>query len=56
VITPKFITSLFHLGKGVAKNGLGAHGNHYMCDDVYEEMLTHRQTSRNGKMEPNIHR
>jgi nitrate reductase alpha subunit len=38
-IYDKFIS----LGKGVAKNGLGAHGNHYMCEDVYEEMLTHRQ-------------
>ncbi|MBI3136460.1 MAG: nitrate reductase subunit alpha [Bacteroidetes bacterium] len=38
-IYDKFIS----LGKGVAKNGLGAHGNHYMCDDVYNEMLTHRQ-------------
>jgi nitrate reductase alpha subunit len=32
----KFIT----LGEGVKKNGLGAHGNHYMCEDMYDEMLT----------------
>ena len=38
-IYDKFIS----LGKGVAENGLGAHGNHYMCEDVYEEMLEHRQ-------------
>jgi nitrate reductase alpha subunit len=38
-IYDKFIS----LGTGVAKNGLGAHGNHYMCDDVYDEMLDHRQ-------------
>lgn len=37
-IYDKFIS----LGKGVAENGLGAHGNHYMCEDVYEEMLEHR--------------
>lgn len=35
----KFIS----LGEGIAKNGLGAHGNHYMCEDVYDEMLDHRQ-------------
>lgn len=38
-IYDKFIS----LGKAVAENGLGAHGNHYMCEDVYEEMLTRRQ-------------
>lgn len=38
-IYDKFIS----LGKGVAENGLGAHGNHYECADVYEEMLEHRQ-------------
>jgi len=37
-IYQKFIS----LGKGIANNGLGAHGNHFMCDDVYEEMLEHR--------------
>lgn len=38
-IYDKFIS----LGTGIAKNGLGAHGNHYMCEDVYDEMLDHRQ-------------
>ena len=38
-IYDKFIS----LGKGIAENGLGAHGNHYMCEDVYDEMLQHRQ-------------
>lgn len=28
------------LGNNVRKNGLGAHGNHYMCADAYDEMLT----------------
>ena len=32
----KFIS----LGKGIRKNGLGAHGNHYMCESEYDEMLT----------------
>jgi nitrate reductase alpha subunit len=31
------------LGEGVAKNGLGAHGNHYMCEDVYEEMRAEKR-------------
>ncbi|MCP4457189.1 MAG: nitrate reductase subunit alpha [Cytophagales bacterium] len=38
-IYDKFIS----LGEGIAKNGLGAHGNSYMCDDIYDEMLEHRQ-------------
>ena len=38
-IYDKFIT----LGRGVANNGLGAHGNHYKCEDVYEEMLQNKQ-------------
>lgn len=38
-IYDKFIS----LGSGVAKNGLGAHGNHYNCEDVYGEMLENRQ-------------
>lgn len=32
----KFIT----LGEGIRKNGLGAHGNHYFCDEEYDEMIT----------------
>ena len=31
----KYIT----LGDNIRKNGLGAHGNHYMCEDVFDEML-----------------
>ncbi len=31
----KFIT----LGRGVHNGGLGAHGNHYECADVYDEMI-----------------
>lgn len=31
----KYIT----LGENVGKSGLGAHGNHYACDDTYQEML-----------------
>ena len=35
----KLYDKFISLGKNVAKNGLGAHGNHYMCEDVYEEMI-----------------
>jgi len=28
------------LGENIRNNGLGAHGNHYMCDDEYDSMLT----------------
>lgn len=48
----KFIS----LGEGIAKKGLGAHGNHYMCEDAYQEMLDdkrHIQTI-NGKEYPSV--
>jgi nitrate reductase alpha subunit len=32
----KFIT----LGTGIRENGLGAHGNHYMCEEEFDEMIT----------------
>ena len=32
----KFIS----LGEGVRKNGLGAHGNHYTCEEQYDEMIS----------------
>ena len=53
-IYQKFIS----LGKGVAENGLGAHGNHYMCEDVYEEMLENRrhiQKWDDGTEYPSLH-
>ena len=31
----KFIT----LGDNIKSTGLGAHGNHYMCEDQYDEMV-----------------
>lgn len=39
----KIYLKFISLGKGVATGGLGAHGNNYNCEDVYEEMLGHRQ-------------
>jgi nitrate reductase / nitrite oxidoreductase, alpha subunit len=32
----KYIT----LGTGIRENGLGAHGNHFMCEDEYDEMIS----------------
>ncbi len=46
-IHQKFIS----LGENVAKNGLGAHGNHYMCEDVYEEL---RQEKRHIQKIDNV--
>ncbi len=34
-IYERFIT----LGEGVRTDGLGAHGNHYMCEEQYDEMI-----------------
>lgn len=38
LIYKKFIS----LGPNIPKKGLGAHGNHYMCEDVYNELLERR--------------
>lgn len=44
------------LGEGIAKGGLGGHGNHYMCEDVYEEMKTDKRHIQviNGKEYPSL--
>lgn len=44
------------LGDGIAKKGLGAHGNHYMCEDVYNEMLEQRSHIQefDGKEYPSL--
>ncbi len=49
----KFIT----LGENIKKNGLGAHGNHYMCEDFYDEMIesAHFPVEKlNGKTYPSL--
>lgn len=35
----KLYDKYISLGENIKKNGLGAHGNHYMCEDVYNEMV-----------------
>lgn len=52
-IYDKFIS----LGDRIKTSGLGAHGNHYLCDDVYEEMVdsNHFPKERiDGKIFPSI--
>jgi nitrate reductase alpha subunit len=49
----KFIT----LGEGIRNNGLGAHGNHYMCEDEYDELIesNHFPVEKlNGKTLPSL--
>lgn len=36
---PKIYEKFCALGENVKTKGLGAHGNHYMCGDVYDEMI-----------------
>jgi len=45
------------LGKNVRSDGLGAHGNHYMCEEQYDEMLDSSHfpvTKMNGDVYPSI--
>lgn len=52
-IYDKFIS----LGDNIKKSGLGAHGNHYQCEDFYEEMLTSNHFPKekvDGKIYPSL--
>jgi len=52
-IYEKFIT----LGDNLKNSGLGAHGNHYACDDVYDEMVDSNHfpvRQMDGKTYPSI--
>jgi nitrate reductase alpha subunit len=52
-IYEKYIT----LGDNIRNTGLGAHGNHFMCDDVYDEMIdsNHFPVRKiDGKVYPSI--
>lgn len=53
MIYDKFIA----LGDRIKTSGLGAHGNHYQCGDVYEEMLSSNHFPKervNGKTYPSL--
>jgi nitrate reductase alpha subunit len=52
-IYDKFIA----LGDGIKAAGLGAHGNHYLCGDVYDDMIASAHfpvEKRNGKTYPSL--
>ncbi len=45
------------LGDNIKKNGLGAHGNHYKCEDAFDEMLESNHfpvEKSNGTVRPSI--
>lgn len=53
----KLYDKYISLGDRIKTSGLGAHGNNYMCDDVYEEILdsNHFPKERlNGKPYPSL--
>lgn len=52
-IYDKFIA----LGDSIKKSGLGAHGNHYRCEDFYDEMLESNHFPKekvDGKLYPSL--
>ncbi|WKZ70072.1 MAG: nitrate reductase subunit alpha [Melioribacteraceae bacterium] len=52
-IYDKFIS----LGDNIKKSGLGAHGNHYQCEDFYNDMLTSNHFPKekiDGKVYPSL--
>ncbi|NUM89167.1 MAG: nitrate reductase subunit alpha, partial [Bdellovibrionales bacterium] len=53
----KLYEKFISLGENVRKKGLGAHGNHYMAEDAYDEMLESRHfpvESVDGKRLPSL--
>ncbi|MDH3649758.1 MAG: molybdopterin-dependent oxidoreductase, partial [Saprospiraceae bacterium] len=53
----KIYEKYISLGDGIRNNGLGAHGNHYMCEDVFDEMLESNHfpvENSNGQIRPSI--
>jgi len=53
----KLYDKFIALGENVKTNGLGAHGNHYLCADAYDEMTAsnHFPVERvNGKVYPSL--
>ena len=53
----KIYDKYISLGENIRKNGLEAHGNHFMCEDAFDEMLdsNHFPVERsNGTVRPSI--
>ncbi|MCB0365773.1 MAG: nitrate reductase subunit alpha [Bdellovibrionaceae bacterium] len=60
-VVPRDYTKLYDkfiaLGENIKTKGLGAHGNHYMCEDAYDEMVVsnHFPVERmDGKVYPSL--
>ncbi len=61
VIVERDYTKLYEkyiaLGENIRSKGLGAHGNHYMCEDAYDEMLESNHFHKekvDGKKYPSV--
>ncbi len=53
----KIYDKYISLGDNIRKNGLGAHGNHYKCEDAFDEMLDSNHfplEKSNGTVRPSI--
>ncbi len=53
----KIYDKYISLGDNIRKNGLGAHGNHFMCEDAFDEMLDSNHfpvEKSNGTVRPSI--
>ncbi|OGQ18122.1 MAG: nitrate reductase subunit alpha [Deltaproteobacteria bacterium RIFCSPHIGHO2_02_FULL_40_11] len=53
----KLYEKFIALGDKIRATGLGAHGNHYMCEDQYDEMLTSHHFPKEeiaGKVYPSL--
>jgi nitrate reductase / nitrite oxidoreductase, alpha subunit len=45
------------LGRGIRENGLGAHGNHFMCEQEYDQMIESNHfpvEKQNGEVYPSL--
>ncbi|MCC6220358.1 MAG: nitrate reductase subunit alpha [Deltaproteobacteria bacterium] len=53
----KLYDKYISLGRNIRKTGLGAHGNHYMCEREYDEMISSRHFPKEkigGEIYPSI--
>ncbi|MBI4406032.1 MAG: nitrate reductase subunit alpha [Deltaproteobacteria bacterium] len=53
----KLYEKFIALGENVKKNGLGAHGNHYLCADIYEQIINSNHypvETQDGKTYPSL--
>jgi len=53
----KIYDKYISLGEGIRNKGLGAHGNHYMCEGEYDEMIESNHfpvEEQDGKVYPSI--